>query len=84
MDRLSYFLTLITGAVLVGGLVSVVLSMGYYAWLPIAGAAAVGLVLTWPTAYAISRLIKRDDPGWRLRSGARGNQGGNESGFPET
>jgi len=30
MDRLSIVLTLVTGSVLVGGLVIVVLSLGYY------------------------------------------------------
>ncbi len=84
MDRLSIVLTLVTGSVLVGGLVIAVLSLGYYAWPPIAGAIAAGLVLTWPAAYAISRLIKRDDPGWRPRSGAKHARDGEETDFPET
>lgn len=84
MDRLSIVLTLVTGSVLVGGLVIAVLSMGYYAWPPILAAIAVGLILTWPAAYAISRLIKRDDPGWRPRSGARRRREGEETDFPET
>lgn len=64
MDRLSIFLTFMTGSALVGGLVILVLSLGYYDWAPIAGAAVVGLALTWPTAYVISRRIKREDPDW--------------------
>ena len=84
MDRLSIFLTLVTGSVLVGGFVITVLSMGYYAWQPIAGAVVVGLILTWPAAYVISRLIKRNDPEWQLRGGAaRKRQRGNPD-FPET
>lgn len=83
MDRLSIVLTFMTGSVLVGGLVIVVLSLGYYSWLPIAAAVAVGLFLTWPVAYAISRWIKHDDPGW---SSGRGAKGGAEdrADFPET
>ena len=50
MDRLSIVSALMTGAVLVGGLVIAVLSMGYYSWQPIAGAAAVGLIVTGPAA----------------------------------
>ena len=84
MDRLSIVLTLMTGSVLVGGLMVIVLSMGYYEWQPIAGAVAFGLVLTWPAAYVVSRLIKRDDPGWQVRSGAtRKGKSGNTD-FPET
>ncbi len=84
MDRLSIVLTLMTGSVLVGGFVIVVLSLGYYDWRVIAGAVAVGLLLTWPAAYAISRWIKRDDPGWRLRSGARSGSRDGKTDFPET
>ena len=64
MDRLSNFLTLATGPVLVGGLVIIVFSMGLYSWPWILGAVAVGTVLTWPAAYWISRVIKRRDPDW--------------------
>jgi hypothetical protein len=84
MDRLSIFLTLVTGSVLVGGLVITVLSMGYYAWQPIAGAVAIGLILTWPAAYVVSRVIKRNDPGWRFRSGATRKRQRRNSDFPET
>ena len=84
MDRLSIFLKFMTGSVLVGGLVIAVLSMGYYAWQPIAGAVAAGLILTWPAAYIVSRLIKRDDPGWRLRSDATRRRERENTDFPET
>lgn len=64
MDRLSIQLTLMTGAVLTGGFVIALFSLGLYAWLPILGAVALGFALSWPTAYLISRSIKRDDPNW--------------------
>jgi hypothetical protein len=84
MDRLSIILTLMTGSVLVGGFVIVILSLGYFDWRVIAGAVTVGLLLTWPAAYAISRWIKRDDPGWRLRSGAPKGARDRDTDFPET
>jgi len=64
MDRLSIFLTIIVGAMVTGGLVTVVLSLGWYSWPAIGGAAALGVVLTWPASYVISRRIKRQDPNW--------------------
>lgn len=64
MDRLSIFLTLIVGALVTGALVTAVLSMGWYSWSAIGGAAAVGVLATWPVSYAISRRIKRQDPAW--------------------
>ena len=64
MDRLSIFLTLIVGAMVTGGLVTAVLSLGWYSWPAIGGAAALGVLLTWPVSYAISRRIKRQDPQW--------------------
>ncbi len=64
MDRLSIFLTLIVGAMVTGGLVAVVLSLGWYSWPAIGGAAALGVALTWPASYAVSRRIKRQDPNW--------------------
>jgi hypothetical protein len=84
LDRLSILLTLVTGSVLVGGPVIAVLSMGFYNWQAIAGAAALGLLFTWPAAYAVSRLIKRNDPGWTIRSGAPGDRDGRRTDFPET
>lgn len=84
MDRLSIFMTLITGSVLVGAFVIAVLSMGYYSWQPIAGAVAVGLILTWPAAYVVSRRIKRDDPGRQSRDGATGKRESGNTGFPKT
>jgi len=64
MDRLSILLTLMSGAVLTGAFVITVLSLGLYGWWPIGIAAALGFALSWPTAYAISRLTKRHDPNW--------------------
>ena len=35
MDRLSIYLTLMTGAVITGTLVIVLLTLGYYGWVPL-------------------------------------------------
>ena len=64
MDRLSIFLTLVIGAMVTGGLVTVVLSLGWYSWPAIGGAVALGMMLSWPISYSISRRIKRQDPNW--------------------
>ncbi|SDC03329.1 hypothetical protein [Ruegeria marina] len=84
MDRLSIVLIFMTGPALVGGLLILVLSLGYYNWQPIAAAIAIGLILTWPAAYAVSRWIKRDDPGWRSRSGKTDSKPDDSVDFPET
>jgi len=64
MDRLSIILTLIVGATVTGVLVIAVMSVGWYSWLAIGGAAAVGFLLSWPASYFVSRRIKRQDPNW--------------------
>ena len=84
MDRLSIVLTLMTGAVLVGGFVIAVLAFGLYSWEPIAAAVGVGLILTWPAAYAISRMIKRDDPNWDMQRGKPGAHDPKGTDYPET
>lgn len=64
MDRLSIFLSIAVGSVVAGTLVIIVLALGWYSWLAIGGAAAIGTLLTWPISYVISRRIKRQDPDW--------------------
>ena len=64
MDRLSIYLTLMTGAVLTGGLVIVAFTLNWYTWPVIIGAAVLGFGLSWPVAYMISRRIKRQDGDW--------------------
>lgn len=64
MDRLSIILTLMTGAVLTGGLVVIAFTFGLYGWPAILGAAIIGFGASWPVALMISRRIKRQDAGW--------------------
>ena len=64
MDRLSIYLTLAVGAMITGGCVIAVLSLGWYSWTAISSDAAIGMLFTWPASYAISRRIKRQDPHW--------------------
>ncbi|WP_146193101.1 hypothetical protein [Maritimibacter sp. 55A14] len=64
MDRLNFVLILVTGPVLVGGLVTIVLSLGLDTVIWLIGAIVVGLALTYPAALLTSRYIKRRDPYW--------------------
>ncbi|WP_425091197.1 hypothetical protein [Tropicimonas sp. S265A] len=64
MDRLSIFRTLMSGAMITGALVITLFSLGYYSAWGIAISALVGFVLAWPSAYLVSRRIKRRDPEW--------------------
>ena len=64
MDRLSILLTVMSGAVLTGAFVITAFSLGYYSWFVVLISAAIGYALSWPTAYYISRLTKRNDPNW--------------------
>lgn len=67
MDRLSIFLTLMTGAVIAGPIVVTAFALGYYSVWPIAIAVAVVALAAWPVSYIISRRIKRQDPNWHRR-----------------
>ena len=67
MDRLSIYLSLAVGAVTTGVLVIAVLVMGWYSWLVIGSAAAIGFLTAWPVSYVISRRIKRLDQGFDHR-----------------
>jgi hypothetical protein len=62
--RLSHVIVLMTNAVLVGGLLILVLSLGWYHWAPVFGAIALGFLLSWPVARLIARQIKHNDPAW--------------------
>lgn len=64
MDRLSIYLTLMTGAVLTGGLVIIAFTLNWYTWPVILGCAVLGSALSWPVAYMISRRIKRHNGEW--------------------
>ncbi|WP_428514976.1 hypothetical protein [Roseovarius sp.] len=64
MDRLSLYLTLLSGSFITGAIVIAGFSLGYYsAWTVVVGAIA-GFLLAWPTSYMISQRIKRQDPEW--------------------
>ena len=67
MDRLGITLILITGPTLVGGLVTAVLALDLVTLPWLLGAAALGIVLTYPSAYLTARVIKRRDPFWDHR-----------------
>ncbi|ABV92558.1 conserved hypothetical protein [Dinoroseobacter shibae DFL 12 = DSM 16493] len=67
MDRLSIFLTLMSGALITGALVITLFSLGYYSAWGIAISALLGFALAWPSAYLVSRRIKRRDPEWDHR-----------------
>jgi hypothetical protein len=62
MDRLSIILTLLTGAVLTGAVITTFFTLGVYNWTAVGTAVAVGWGLSWPAAYLVSRYVKRNDP----------------------
>ena len=64
MDRLSIILSLLSGALITGALVIAAFSLGYYNWWAIGGSAVIGFAMAWPSAYYVSRLIKKRDPEW--------------------
>lgn len=64
MDRLSMFLTLPIGAMLVGSLVIGAFAMGFYGWTALVVAVTIGLALCWPVSYLVARKIKQQDPDW--------------------
>lgn len=64
MDRLSIFLTLISGALITGALVITAFSLGFYNAYIVAICAIAGFALAWPSAFLVSRRIKRNDPEW--------------------
>lgn len=68
MDRLSIYLTLMTGSVITGAIVIAGFSMGYYTVWTVAIGVIVGFVLSWPVGYLISRRIKRDDENWNPKA----------------
>ena len=64
MDRLSLYLTLLSGSFITGAIVIAGFTLGYYSvWTVVIGAVA-GFLLAWPTSYMISQRIKRQDPEW--------------------
>lgn len=68
MDRLSILLSILTGAMIAGTVVVTGFALGFQSYWVILLAAALSLLVAWPTAYAISRRIKRNDPNWHRKS----------------
>ena len=64
MDRLSILLSILSGALITGFLATTAFTMGYYNWWVIGGAAIIGFLMAWPSAYYVSRLIKNQDQQW--------------------
>ena len=64
MDRLALYLSMISGGSIAGALVIVFFSLGWYTWWAIAMAAVIGIATAWPSAYIVSRRIKKNDPEW--------------------
>lgn len=62
--RLRHVVYLMTNAVFVGGLIIIVLSMGWVGFLPIFGAIALGFLLAWPASILTAKWIKIEDPAW--------------------
>ena len=64
MFRLRYVVVLMTNAVIVGTLIILVLSLGWFGYVPLFGAIALGFVISWPVARVVTRWIKVEDPAW--------------------
>lgn len=62
MDRLSLFLTLMSGSAITGALVVTFFSFDWYSWPAVAIAAVIGFATAWPSARLISKRIKDRDP----------------------
>ncbi|SMX46756.1 hypothetical protein [Maliponia aquimaris] len=66
MDRLSLFLTLMSGSTITGTLIVTFFSFGWYNWIAIGTAAVIGFALAWPSARIISKRIKTRDPLYKV------------------
>lgn len=84
MNRLNIVLSLMTGSGLARGLVTIVLSLGFYVWLPVTFAAAAGLFLLCSVVQGISRRIKRGEPAPMPRTGTHRHRDTGHSKFPDT
>ncbi len=66
MDRLSLFLTLMSGSAITGALVITFFSLEWYSWTAVAIAAVIGFATAWPSARLISKRIKSRDPLYKV------------------
>jgi hypothetical protein len=64
MFRLRYVTVLMTNAVITGGLLIFIFSMGWYGYGPVIVTVVIGFALSWVAAKMVARKIKDDDPGW--------------------
>jgi type IV secretory pathway TrbD component len=64
MFRLRHIVYMMTNAVIVGGMLILVLSLGLEGWLTMFGSVVVGFIVAWPVARLIARWIKIEDPAW--------------------
>jgi len=64
MVGLRHIVYMMTNAVVVGGMLILVLSLGLDGWLTIFGSIVVGFVVAWPLSRLIARWIKIEDPAW--------------------
>ena len=64
MDRLSLYLSLMSGALITGSLAILFFSLGWYNWWAVGAAAIIGWAMAWPSAYLVSRRIKKADALW--------------------
>lgn len=64
MLGLRHIIYMMANAVIVGGAIILVLSLGIGGWLTIFGSIAAGTILAWPVARLVARWIKIEDPAW--------------------
>lgn len=62
MDRLSWYLTMMSATGIAGAALIVFFTLDWYSWQAIVAAAVIGAVTGWPSAKLVSQYIKRNDP----------------------
>lgn len=62
MSRLYLFLLVVSAFTLAGVGVIAMLTLGFYSWPAILGAATIGIIGAFPIAWVIARRIQATDP----------------------